>query len=170
MSFNKVRSKEVAMLVRVRGPEGDLYFHFVTKNILMLKDGSKHILHPVDATDHADRLRHCRPRRRNPPRTALRLESARILRRWRDTAGAARRASKQGFFPPIPRCREYVGEIWLRIVTTDASAHGKIEVRLRHRVSTPDDVRQEGEPWLPDVWTRRRADCRREPPPAPYLL
>ncbi len=52
---------------------------------------------------------------------------------------------RQGFFPPVRRCREYVGEVWVRIATTDPSAHGQIEVGLRRRISTPDSARQAGE-------------------------
>ena len=52
---------------------------------------------------------------------------------------------RQGFFPPIRRCREFVGEIWVRIASIDNSVRGVVEVGLRRRVSTPDGTRQAGE-------------------------
>ncbi|MBK8027164.1 MAG: hypothetical protein IPK19_38685 [Chloroflexi bacterium] len=52
---------------------------------------------------------------------------------------------RQGFFPPIRRCREYTAEVWARIASPNAPARGQIEIGLRRRVSTPDGRRQAGE-------------------------
>lgn len=52
---------------------------------------------------------------------------------------------RQGFFPPIRRCREYVGEVWVRLATIDRTAQGEVEVGLRRRVTTPDGKRRAGE-------------------------
>jgi alpha-N-arabinofuranosidase len=52
---------------------------------------------------------------------------------------------RQGVFVPIARVLGYVGNLWVRIASSDVSARGVLEIGFRRRVATPDGVRRAGE-------------------------
>lgn len=52
---------------------------------------------------------------------------------------------RQGVFLPIRRCRDYYGDLWVRMATTNPDDNGEIEVGFRRRITLPSGNKQAGE-------------------------